>query len=200
MPTSSNNSDSQKTSGNPAFTSPPSTRALGLIAIAILIAFLLVLIVDSDNSSKETKSKNGATSTTTTIPNNSDTNSDDNSTTETTKAISGTKNPAEVSVLVLNGSSIGGVAGSVTTSIGDLDYKILTAGNSNAKASGTIVYYKSGFQKDAEHLAANVVPGLLANLKISQDVTVKTFPSSAPIAWDQENLVAANIVILIGNP
>lgn len=211
MPTSSEDKGSSSrekkdSSGTPptqAFTSPPSARALGLVAIAILIGFLLVMIVDSDKPDKKSSSAvatQQTTTTTTTAKSNTKKSSASSSTTSTPKAVSGAHDPAEVSVLVLNGSNIAGVAAQVSTKIGDLDYKMLTPGNDTSKDDGTFVYYKSGFSADANQLATNVVPGILKTLKMTQTVKTAQFPASAPTAWDQTFLVGANVVVIIGNP
>lgn len=211
MPTSSEDKGSSSrekkdSSGTPptqAFTSPPSARALGLVAIAILVGFLLVMIVSADKSDKKTATKSATqqTSTTTTTA-KSDTKKDtkSSSTTSTTKPVTGAHDPAEVSVLVLNGSNVAGVAAQVSTKIGDLKYKMLTAGNDTTKDDGTFVYYKSGFTADATQIATNVVPGILKSLKMTQTVKTAQFPSSAPTAWDQTFLVGANVVVVVGNP
>lgn len=193
----SNDQQGQKSVINAkAFSSPPSTFALGLVALAVVVGLLLVAVVNSDKpaSDKTASSKNSSSAT-----NNSTETKTTVVSTTTTTPISGTKDPAEVTVVVLNGSSIAGVATSVTNEIEKVDYKVLTAGNDSSKDKNTIIYYKSGFEKDAKQLATNVVPGILNTLQISQDISTKQFPSSAPIAWDQQNLVAANIVIVVGD-
>lgn len=184
----------------PVMGTPPSMFALGLVALAVLVGLLLVTIVNSDDSA--TANKNDSKSN---AANSSNTASDNNSTKETaattttTTPISGTKNPSEVTVLVLNGSSKAGVATSVTAEVEKLEYKTLEAGNDSSIDNNTIIYYKSGFEKDAKQLATNIIPGALSSAGISQDISTKQFPSNAPISWDQQNLVAANIVIIIGD-
>ncbi|MFN8015936.1 MAG: LytR C-terminal domain-containing protein [Acidimicrobiia bacterium] len=177
-----------------SFSSPTSTRALGLVAVAVLIGLLLVVIIDSDNSSKKSSKAQSSQSTSTTTTSKSTSTS-----TTTTTLVTGAKKPAEVSVLVLNGSNIAGVASTISQGISKLGYKTLTAGNDTSKDAGTIVYYKAGFEKDAKQLATNVVPGLLKNIKMTQTVTSKQFPASAPVAWDQDNLISANLVVVVGN-
>ena len=183
-----------------SFNAAPSSRAIGLVAIAVLVGVLLLVIVDADNASKKNKSQaSQSDATTTTTKTGSNTESSKVSSTSTTTPVSGTKKPAEVSVLVLNGSSGGGVASSVSTAVGEQGYKMLTPGNDSSTAKGTIVYYKAGFEKDAKQIATNVVPGILTELNISQAVTTEQFPGSAPTEWDQDNLVGANIVVVVGN-
>lgn len=180
------------------FTAPPSTRAIALVAIAILVGFLLVMVVDSDSSTGKTASATQSTITTTTVV-AADNEQSEESTTTTTRAVANTQAPSGVSVLVLNGSNIAGVAGKVSNAIQEADFETLTPGNDSDKDVGTVVYYKSGFQNDAKQIAQNIVPGVLKELEISQSVKTATFPDSAPSSWDQENLVGANIVVVIGN-
>lgn len=206
MPTSSMNQgpskDGDRSKPQQTFNAPPSSRALALVSIAVFVGLLLVIIVNADNSANK-NDKNAEASVTTTTAKSSETETTEkksqDSETSTTKKVEGTKDPQEVSVLVLNGSSVAGVATTFTTAIADLDYKTLTPGDDASKDPGTYVYYKSGFKNDAEQLATNVVPGLLTKSKISQSVKTLQFPASAPVAWDQENLVAANVVIVVGN-
>lgn len=195
LPPSSNEHDQP---GKPVpFTATPSTRAISFIAITILIGFILVLVVNSDKEETTTAKKSSASKSAT----QEKTASEDTTTTTTTttKPVSGTNDPSDVSVLVLNGSNIAGVAGKISDSIGALGYKTLTPGNDTSKDTGTSIYYKSGFEKDAKQLANNVVPGILKSFKITQPIKVAQLPSSAPEQWDQDNLIGANVVVVVGN-
>ena len=49
-------------------------------------------------------------------------------------------------------------------------------------------------------MSLNVVTGILFDLDKAQEVTIKQFPSIAPVQWDQKELANADIVIVIGNP
>ena len=185
--------------GVPQFTAPPSVRAIALVVLAIVFGFLLVTIVNSDSGDDKDASATQTTAVTTTTAAPSGNNDEEESTTTTTVAIDGVRDPAEVAVLVLNGSNIGGVAGTVSEELGTVGYETLTPGNDSEKDNGTLVYYKSGFKNDADQLATNVVPGILKDLQISQSVKAASFPSSTPTGWDQVDLVSANVVIVIGN-
>lgn len=191
--------DSNKSKSAP-FTSPPSSRALALVGIAVLVGLLLVVVVNSDKNSNEKADSKSSSATTVSTTTETTAKKSSSTTSSTTTPVANTTKPSNVSVLVLNGSNIAGVASTVSTEIGNLDYKTLTPGNDTSKDKGTYVYYKTGFQNDAKQLATNVVPGLLSDLKISQPVKTQPFPSSAPVAWDQQNLVSANVVIVVGNP
>lgn len=200
MATSGMNSGQENKSRTPAFKSQTSTRALALVGIAVLIGLLLVIIVNADNNKNESSASNRTNTTAPTTTAQTKQTSETTKQSSTTKPVTDTKETSQVSVLVLNGSSIAGIAGSITSELNKLGYKTLTAGNDTSKQNGTTVYYKSGFENDAKQLATNVLPGILKQLGISQTVTTKAFPSSAPTDWDQQNLVAANVVVNVGNP
>lgn len=194
--------DKPKVSNPQSFKAAPSSRAISLVAVALLIGFLAVLIVSSDNDSKENKadSTRGSetTSTTTVVPDNDG----DNATTAPTTTVApvdGARDPGQITVLVLNGSNIAGVAGKVTTALAEDGYKTVEAANDESKGNGTFVYYKSGYKTDAEQLANNVIPDILDDLQIKQSVRAAELPSSVPTDWEQENIGSANIVIVVGN-
>ncbi len=204
MPTSTGNQgpDKDGDSSTPApFATPPSTRALALVGIAVLIALLLVVIVNEDKKDGEKTAASTTQTTTTTAASNTETTSksSSSSSTSTTKPVANTSQPSDVSVLVLNGSGTAGVATKVSEALGELDYKTLTPGDDSSIDKGTIVYYKSGFENDAKQLAINVVPGILNDLDMTQTVKSQQFPSSAPVAWNQTNLVSANVVVVVGS-
>ncbi len=191
----------QKQSSGPVkqtFTPQTSTKAIAVVVAAIIAGFLMVMIVNSNNSNETASTVETTVAPTTTVA-AQDQATETSAPVTTTQSIGNAKDPSEVNVLVLNGSNAAGIAGGVTEALAELDYQTLTAANDTAKGSGTTVYYKNGFEDDAEQLATNVLPGVLNNLNIGQDVTVERFPLSAPTTWDQQDLVAANIVIVVGN-
>lgn len=186
---------------SPSFKAAPSTKMFAVVGIAVLVAFLLVWVVNDKDSSKTKTSKKSETSATdnSVASNDTDTSKSTSSTTTTTTAVANTKKPAQVSVLVLNGSGFGGVAKNTSTEIGKLGYNMLTPGDDSSKDVGTFVYYKTGFEPDATKIAKNVLPNILTVLQIPQKVTVAQFPSSAPAAWTQTQLIPANVIVIIGN-
>ena len=186
---------------SPSFKAAPSTKMFAVVGIALLVAFLLVWVVNDKDSSKTKTSKKSETSATdnSVASNDTDTSKSTSSTTTTTAAVANTKKPAQVSVLVLNGSGFGGVAKNTSTEIGKLGYNMLTPGDDSSKDVGTFVYYKTGFEPDATKIAKNVLPNILTVLQIPQKVTVAQFPSSAPAAWTQTQLIPANVIVIIGN-
>ena len=186
---------------SPSFKAAPSTKMFAVVGIAVLVAFLLVWVVnDTDSSNTKTSKKSDTSATDNSVASNdTDTSKSTSSTTTTTAAVANTKKPAQVSVLVLNGSGFGGVAKNTSTEIGKLGYNMLTPGDDSSKDVGTFVYYKTGFEPDATKIAKNVLPNILTVLQIPQKVTVAQFPSSAPAAWTQTQLIPANVIVIIGN-
>lgn len=188
---------------SPSFKATPNSKMLAVVSIAILAGLLLVWVVNDKDSSKSTSSKKSESASTDKSSDESNTGNETNtsstSSTTTTTVVANTKKPAQVSVLVLNGSGFGGVAKNTSTEIGKLGYNMLTPGDDSSKDVGTFVYYKTGFEPDATRIAKNVLPGILTVLQIPQKVTVAQFPSSAPAAWTQTQLIPANVIVIIGN-
>lgn len=93
--------------------------------------------------------------------------------------------PAEVSVIVLNGTSVAGVAGSYSEALGTAGYQMLDPGNATTKTGVTLVYFTEGFE--AEAAAVAVAAGAPA--------TVVPQPLPDPPPGD---VGAANVVVVIG--
>src|SRR5882672_5032639 len=98
-------------------------RAGGLIAVAIVIGLALLQVVDNGNGGGKGSGKVAAATTTSTTAAGASTTTTAKGATATTGAL---KPPAEVQVVVLNGSGIAGNAGVVSTKLGALGYKTLT--------------------------------------------------------------------------
>jgi hypothetical protein len=114
-------------------------RGAALIAVAVVLGVVLLNAIDDGNSGPVGdggSGKSSSTTTTTTLAKNG------SSTTSTTKVAA--VPPAEVSVLVLNGSGRAGVAGTVTNTLKAKGYKTLPPNNASAVRAGTVVYAKAG--------------------------------------------------------
>jgi hypothetical protein len=144
---------------------PASVRGVAVLAVAVVLGFLL--LGGSDELSVSTTSKSGAGSTTTSTP----LTLPDASTTTAPPAGQGTaKPPAEVKVVVLNGSGgvARGVAGTSTAKLTELGYQTADAANA-APVDATVVYFADGFEPNAQeiktalNLSGTVAP--LADLK-----------------------------------
>ncbi|MEP6622870.1 MAG: LytR C-terminal domain-containing protein [Acidimicrobiia bacterium] len=128
-------------------------RGAALIAVAVLIGVVLLNAIDDGNTGAVgdggTKSTTPSTTTTTVAKGSA-------STTTTTKPAP--VPPAEVSVLVLNGSGRAGVAGTLTTALKAKGYKTLVPNNASSVRAGTVVYPKTGKTAVCTTLAAGI-PG-----------------------------------------
>ncbi len=104
----------------------------------------------------------------------------------TTATVATTHAPAQVTVLVANGSSTTGAASNLTKVIGNAGYNTLTAVDAtNRSTPTTAVYYAAGYQPDAAALAARV--GVPAS-------AVKAMPLPLPVS----SLQSANVLVVLG--
>jgi hypothetical protein len=110
-----------------------------------------------------------------------DADPDSTTTTPTTEAA---RPPAEVKVLVANGSGVNGAAGGATDALEALGYVTATPANAE-RLPATIVYYTTGFQAEAEALAAAIGAG---------EDSVTPMPAVAPV----DDLQLANVLVHLG--
>jgi LytR cell envelope-related transcriptional attenuator len=129
-------------------------RGAALIGIAVIIGVVLLQLIDDgtggpigDGGAASAGGATGTTTTTTTVAAGS-------STTTTTSAAP-VKPPAEVAVIVLNGSGRPGAAGAETSTIKAKGYQTLTAMDAPQRA-GNIVYFKPGFDRECTTVATSV--------------------------------------------
>jgi hypothetical protein len=151
-------------------------RGAALIAVAVILGVVLLNAIDDGNSGPvgdggSPKSTSTSTTTTTTTA-----AKDGSSTTSTTKPAP--IPPAQVSVLVLNGSGRAGVAGTVTNTLKAKGYKTLPPNNASAVRTGTVVYAKTGKTAVCTTLAASI-PGS----------KVQPMPTPPPTVTDADCIV-----------
>lgn len=106
---------------------------------------------------------------------------DSTTTTPTTEAV---RPPSEVKVLVANGSGVNGAAGGATDALEALGYVTATPANAE-RVPETIVYYTTGFEAEAEALAAAIGAG---------EDAVTPMPAVAPV----DDLQLANVLVHLG--
>ncbi len=108
----------------------------------------------------------------------------DTTTTAPTTTTSPARAPAEVKVLVANGSSVNGAAGSQTTELEALGY--VTASPTNAeRVQQSVVYFTEGYQAEAEALAESI--GLAPE-------STAALPTPAPVGDMQQS----NLLLVVG--
>ena len=126
-------------------------RGAALIGIAVIIGVVLLQLIDDGtggpigDGGSVSAGGSTVTTTTTTAP---------GSTTTTTSAAP-VKPPAEVAVIVLNGSGRPGAAGAQTNTLKAKGYQTRTAMDAPRRA-GNIVYFKPGFDRECTTVATSV--------------------------------------------
>ena len=95
--------------------------------------------------------------------------------------------PSEVRVLVVNGTTVSGAAGSVNNDLIALGYNGLTPTNTNpiGAATATAVYYGPGYELDARQLAQSLN---------APPTAVEPLPAEVPV----DDLLEADVVIILG--
>lgn len=152
-------------------------RGIALVVVAVLLG-LVLLRNGIDTSETITSSKDDKTATT----EPDDTTDTTDATTDTTVAV---RAPAEVSVVVLNGTSVNGAAGKYSTALGSAGYQMLEPGDAPTKIPATQVYFTEGFEQEAIAVAAAIqAPGT---------VTPALLPTPPP-----GEVEGANVVVVIG--
>lgn len=155
--------------------SNPAVRAALLIVLAIIIGIVLLQVIDDGSG----PIGDGGTTTTTAAP----TTSTSRGTTTTTKADpkeTGTvRTPQQVTVLVLNGSGVGGAAATSTNTLRALGYQTLPASDAPAQVGNT-VYYQSGYKRECAAVATTV----------GGNAAVKEMPTPVPAGAERANCLA----------
>lgn len=137
-------------------------RGAVLIGLAVVIGIVLLQVVDKGGggggvSPPVTQGGDGSTTSTT---------GDDG------------RNPADVAVLVLNGSGVDAAASTKANELRGLGYAIADTGDAPAQA-GTTVACVSGFEKEAAALARTLGAG----------ATVATYPTEPPAGSENANCI-----------
>jgi hypothetical protein len=156
-------------------------RGALLIGIAVIIGIVLLQVIDDGTSGPIGNGSVSAGGTTgTTAPGGDDSSS---STTTPTTAATPVKPPAEVAVLVLNGSGRPGAATAQSNALKAKGYQTLTPADT-AERQGNIVYFKAGFDRECTTVATNV----------DGAPKVEAMPSPAPTGSE-----SASCVVILGS-
>ncbi len=148
-------------------------RGAALIFVAVVVG---VVLLNATEGSEPFTAEPDRRTTTTAPP-----DEDDEPPTETTVPA---RDPAEVRVLVANGSGIAGAAGRLTDQLNAVNYNVLAPGNTNPpRIESSAVYYAPGFQAEAEALARLLQPA----------VTVAPMPDPLPV----DDLKEADVLIVL---
>lgn len=126
-------------------------RGVALIVVAVLLGVILLLATDSSEPFTAVDSKpsvdNGSTGTTAVTVHGS-----------TPTTVQAARNPAEVTVLVANGTKINGLASKIANTLNTANYVTAAPGDTKAPADASVVYYSPGYQADARAVAALLSP------------------------------------------
>jgi hypothetical protein len=131
-------------------------RGAALIALAVIIGIVLLQVIDDGTSGPIGDGGNvSAGGTTPTTAPTTDNGGDGSSSTSSTTAATPAKQPAEVAVLVLNGSGRPGAATSRSNSLKAEGYQTKTPADAPQR-QGTVVYYKPGYDRECTTVASIV--------------------------------------------
>lgn len=165
---------------------PPPQGSVARGAVLVVIALVIGVLLLRDDDSSATQVAVG-TDTPASVDDGDGQGddgdvSDTSSTTPTTEAA---RPPAEVKVLVANGSSVNGAAGTQTDELEALGYVTATPTNAAERVPATIVYYTAGFEPEARRLAESL--GLAGT-------AVAKLPAVAPV----DDLQLSNLLVVLG--
>jgi hypothetical protein len=153
-------------------------RGALLVGLAVIIGIVLLQVIDDGTTGPigdGGAAATGATTTTTAASGTSDA-------TTTTTSGGAVKPPAEVPVLVQNGSGRPGAARAQTDALKAKGYQTLTPSDAPSR-TGTVVYYKPGLERECTSVATAV----------GGNPKVEAIPSPAPTG--SEN---ASCVVILG--
>jgi len=147
-------------------------------ALLIIVAVLLGAGLLANGFRDDTKGTTGTTPTTV----------HGGASSTTTTAPPQAHDPAQVRVLVLNGSGKQGVAGGASEQLKALNYTLLDAGHAQGGTiTASIVYFVSGYDVDAQTIAAKLgLPGSAAQ------------PLASPVPDAVGDPKDANVIVVIG--
>jgi hypothetical protein len=175
--------------------SDAAVRGALLIGVAIVIGLLLLWRGHDDDGS--TISAEGGTPVATTAATGGTTPDGSPVTTpgETTAAPPSTHAPAQVSVLVANGTGTSGGASAVSQRLMPKGYGVLPAANAGSSdVPRTVVYYREGFDADAAQIARDLgVP------EASVGGMLEPMPATPPVAEKAlESAQTAQVLVVLG--
>ncbi|MGI8791581.1 MAG: LytR C-terminal domain-containing protein [Acidimicrobiales bacterium] len=149
-------------------------RGVVLLAVALGIGLLLLNAVEAEPPGSNVAA--GPKQTTTTVA------PDPKATTTTLPPV---KQPAEVKVLVANGSTVNGAASKTNDKLKSPGYNVLAGVNATVKVQAAVVYFAAGFDREAAVLATV--------LGLDPAAVVKPMPAQPPVA----DLQSANVLVVV---
>lgn len=153
-------------SGSSAFIRDLVVMAVGIVIVGVLLYGGLSLIAGLGSDDPDAAETTVTTETTeTTAPSTTDPTTATTAATTTTTAPETTttttvavRDPSEVTVIVLNSTGRSGIAGTLTTGLGEAGYQMLQADNYEPPLDQSRVWYVGDFAPEAAELQAGFVP------------------------------------------
>lgn len=157
-------------------------RGIGLIVVAVILGVVLLRATDSPEPFREEATAGAST----------DDGGDgeaiieggDEGEGETTTTTAAPRNPAEVAILVANGSGVSGAAGRVAETLKGSNYVLKDSTNTTSPAESSFVYFTAGYEAEARAIAALLAPAV---------PTVQAIPDPAPV----RDLAGANVLVVV---
>ena len=163
-------------------TEPTVNPARGVALVVVAVVLGLVLLRNGLDTSEVVASNGPDSSTDGGSDKGTDTGTDANEETTTTITV---RPPGEVTVIVLNGTTVNGAAGKYSTALQSAGYQMLEAASAATKIPTTQVFFTPGYE--AEAAAVALAAGAPAT------VTPAALPTPPP-----GEVGTANVVVVLG--
>jgi hypothetical protein len=147
-------------------------RGIALIVAAVVLGLVLLNATEKGPVLQATADDGESVVTTTTEP-------ESTTTTEPARA----HDPAEVTILVANGSGVKGAAGRIAESLKASNYVLKESTNAESPAEASIVYFADGYQADARAVASLLTP----------PPGIEPMPETVPV----KDLAGANLLVVV---
>jgi hypothetical protein len=151
--------------------------ARGILLIIVAVVLGLVLLNSTDKTTPFTAASGGDTKVTTAETVKGSTS------TSTTLAVAKAHDPAEVTILVANGSGKAGVAAKIAALLKGSNFVLKESTNTKTPASASVVYFAPGYEADAKAVAALLTP----------KPTTQPLPNPLPV----KDLVGAKVLVVV---
>jgi hypothetical protein len=148
-------------------------RGALLIAAAVVLGVVLLKATDSPEPFADISDEVEAGTTSTTETEN-----------ETSSTTAAARDPAQVKVLVANGSGVQGAASRTQERLAAKDYNVIAAVNAKARVPASVVYYTEGYEAEATALAASLG---------DPAPTVQAMPAEPPV----DDLQGASVLVVV---
>jgi hypothetical protein len=134
-------------------------RGIGLIIAAVVLGLVLLNATDGPAPFQTTAGTGNSNSDTSDAEDETPAEGEDGESTDTTDTtVQAVRPPAEVTVLVANGSGVRGAAAGLADTIAAAGYVIAEPANAPAPVQASAVHYLPGYEQEAQALASLLTP------------------------------------------